>query len=235
MPNILRNGDAETAGCRFTGWLRANNVGEKKFHFREPSSPSVRARFTLTPRQTGIRSILARWGDQMITAPFVGLSLVVSVATGPITDPTAPGEHLSTQQKNAAVQSYVRTATECVAHAVVANPHYAVTNIAAVDPTGEKTAGVTTAADKPAGDKITSGKIASDQTGNEQTAKDQTANDLGELIVDAMPVCANSMRAMIDAYDRYFGDGSGEAFFSGPYLDVLPAAISKRVKQLSEK
>jgi hypothetical protein len=31
---------------------------------------------------------------------------------------------------------------------------------------------------------------------------------------------------MIDAYDRYFGDGAGEAFFMGPYLDVLPAAVT---------
>jgi len=34
------------------------------------------------------------------------------------------------------------------------------------------------------------------------------------------------MRSMIDAYDEYFGDGTGEAFFSGPYLDVLPTAVS---------
>ena len=33
---------------------------------------------------------------------------------------------------------------------------------------------------------------------------------------------------MIDAYDRYFGDG--EAFFMGPYLDVLPVAVSKWVR-----
>jgi hypothetical protein len=35
------------------------------------------------------------------------------------------------------------------------------------------------------------------------------------------------MRAMIDSYDQYFGTGSGEAFFSGPYLDVLPTAVTK--------
>src|SRR5690349_22804583 len=28
---------------------------------------------------------------------------------------------------------------------------------------------------------------------------------------------------------RSFGDGSGQAFFSGPYLEVLPKAISKWV------
>jgi hypothetical protein len=30
---------------------------------------------------------------------------------------------------------------------------------------------------------------------------------------------------MIDAYDRYYGEGSGQAFFMGPYLDVLPKAV----------
>ena len=44
-----------------------------------------------------------------------------------------------------------------------------------------------------------------------------------------MPVCADLMRSMIDTYDQYFGNGTGEAFFSGPYLDVLPTAVSKWV------
>ena len=35
--------------------------------------------------------------------------------------------------------------------------------------------------------------------------------------------------AMIDGYDRYFGEGAGEAFFMGPYLDVLPSAVSEWV------
>src|SRR5499427_5427198 len=42
--------------------------------------------------------------------------------------------------------------------------------------------------------------------------------DLGDLIVDSMPHCAAQVRAMIEAYDRYFGEGEGEAFFMGPYL-----------------
>jgi hypothetical protein len=52
-------------------------------------------------------------------------------------------------------------------------------------------------------------------------------SDLGDLITDSMPACVRPVRAMIDGYDRYFGDGAGEAFFMGPYLDVLPAAVSK--------
>jgi hypothetical protein len=38
------------------------------------------------------------------------------------------------------------------------------------------------------------------------------------------------LRAMIDAHDRFFGEGSGETFFMGPYLDALPAAVTKQVK-----
>ena len=51
--------------------------------------------------------------------------------------------------------------------------------------------------------------------------------DINELIVDSMTSCVDAMRAMIDAYDRYYGMGSGETFFAGPYLDVLPAAVHK--------
>jgi hypothetical protein len=39
---------------------------------------------------------------------------------------------------------------------------------------------------------------------------------------------------MIDAYDRFFGDGSGEAFFMGPYLDALPAAVNTLSAEQSE-
>jgi hypothetical protein len=57
---------------------------------------------------------------------------------------------------------------------------------------------------------------------------------LAELIVESMPSCLGPVRAMIDAYDRYFGDGTGEAFFMGPYLDVLPAAVNKWATERSE-
>ena len=70
--------------------------------------------------------------------------------------------------------------------------------------------------------------VASKVAADPRYAKD--ANDLGELIVSSMPGCAELMRAMIDSYDRYFGEGSGEAFFSGPYLDVLPTAVANWVK-----
>ena len=56
------------------------------------------------------------------------------------------------------------------------------------------------------------------------------ATELNDLIVDAMSTCATPVRSMIDAHDSMFGQGSGEAFFMGPYLDVLPAAVTKQVK-----
>ncbi len=56
----------------------------------------------------------------------------------------------------------------------------------------------------------------------------QPAPDLGDLIVVSMPTCLTPVRAMIAAYDRYYGDGTGEAFFMGPYLDVLPRAVAPR-------
>ena len=126
----------------------------------------------------------------MLAAPVVGLSLLVSVATGPITGSTSPDTHLSAHQKDVALQPYLRTATECVAKTVMADPRF-----------GHRKSG----------------------------------GDFADLIVDSMPSCTAPVRAMIDAYDRYFGDGSGEAFFMGPYLDVLPTAVSKWVQKTSEK
>jgi hypothetical protein len=58
-----------------------------------------------------------------------------------------------------------------------------------------------------------------------------TGTALGDLIVDSVPSCLEPVHAMIDAYDRYYGDGAGEAFFSGPYLDVLPQAVLKAVSK----
>jgi hypothetical protein len=53
---------------------------------------------------------------------------------------------------------------------------------------------------------------------------------LNDLIVASMTPCLASVRAMIEAHDRVFGDGSGEVFFMGTFLDVLPAAVTKQVK-----
>ena len=64
--------------------------------------------------------------------------------------------------------------------------------------------------------------------------KDDPAANLGDLIVDAVPKCLDPVHAMIAAYDRYFGDGSGEEFFMGPYLDVLPNMLVKTMKSGAE-
>ena len=117
----------------------------------------------------------------MILPALTGVSLLIMTAAIPdIESGTAP-THLSVQRRTAAVQPAINRATECVAHAVSADPRVA------------------------------------------------DASKLGDAIVDSMLPCRDVMRSMIDTYDTYFGDGSGEAFFSGPYLEVLPKAISKWV------
>jgi hypothetical protein len=60
------------------------------------------------------------------------------------------------------------------------------------------------------------------------------SGDVTELIVDSMRSCLDPVHAMIDAYDRLYGDGSGQAFFLGPYLDALPAAVTKQVQGAPE-
>jgi hypothetical protein len=69
---------------------------------------------------------------------------------------------------------------------------------------------------------------------NPRFRKEAPNDNLGDLIVASIEPCTGHVRAMIDAYDRYFGDGAGEAFFMGPYLDVLPTAVSRRVVDFVE-
>jgi hypothetical protein len=116
-------------------------------------------------------------------APLLGASLIVTVATGPIDDPKGAA-HLSAQEKSAATEPLVRTATECIVHAVVTDPRYG-----------------------------------------------KASPQLGDLIVASMPACVAPVRAMIDAYDQYYGEGSGEAFFMGPYLDLLPKFVVEAGKK----
>jgi len=113
----------------------------------------------------------------MILAPLAGAALIFGVAALP--HESNGSANMSTQQKNAAVQARIRTATDCIARTVAADPRF------------------------PA------------------------QADLGELIVDSMQTCLGPVRAMIDLYDRHFGDGTGEAFFMGPYLDALPKAVTR--------
>ena len=117
----------------------------------------------------------------MFLAPLAAAALVVSVATAPNADPRAfPA--LSVHQKSAAMESLMRSATECIARSVSVDPRF----------------------------------------------KERNA-DLGDLIVDSMSNCVVPVRAMIDAIGHGV-EGEGEAFFMGPYLDVLPSAVGKWVR-----
>lgn len=66
--------------------------------------------------------------------------------------------------------------------------------------------------------------------GHPRYSTDLRADEINDLIVDSMAACMRPVRAMIDAHDRMYGAGSGEAFLLGPYLDVLPAAVVGQVK-----
>lgn len=46
-----------------------------------------------------------------------------------------------------------------------------------------------------------------------------------DIIVDSFTNCLEPVRALIEAHDRYYGSGTGEKFFMGPYLDALPATV----------
>ncbi|MBO0717887.1 MAG: hypothetical protein J2P55_11210 [Rhizobiales bacterium] len=120
----------------------------------------------------------------MILAPLFGTAMVITVATGPLDDPMGL-DHLSARQKSAVTETLVHSATDCIVHAVFANPRYSATGTAA----------------------------------------------LGDLIVASMPSCVKPVRAMIDGYDQYYGEGSGETFFMGPYLDALPKLVIEAGKK----
>lgn len=115
----------------------------------------------------------------MILASLFGTVLLASVAAEAPSGATSATK-LPAQEKVAATQPLVRSATECIVRAVMADPRY----------------------------------------------RKGPPSQLGDLIVNSMPTCVTPVRAMIDAYDRYYGDGKGEAFFMGPYLDVLPQAVT---------
>ena len=114
----------------------------------------------------------------MVPAPLAMVALVLTITTGP--DTIGAPVPLSAQQKSAAMQPLVQSATACIAHSIAEDPRFATAHA-----------------------------------------------NLGDLIIDSMPSCLSPVRAMIDAYDRYYGTGSGEAFFMGPYLDILPRAVSE--------
>ena len=60
----------------------------------------------------------------MLLAPLAGAVLVASIATGPAIEPQGSQAQMTTQQKNAATQPLVRSATECIARAVTGDPRF---------------------------------------------------------------------------------------------------------------
>lgn len=51
-----------------------------------------------------------------------------------------------------------------------------------------------------------------------------------DLIPAGIARCLPTIRAMIEAHDRYYGTGSGDAFFQGEYSDDLTRALNARLK-----
>jgi len=129
----------------------------------------------------------------MIVGALVGLSLAVNVSIdrGAIDGVTgfAAEPHYTEAQKNAAVRPLMKSAAECIAHKVAADPRY------------------------PQLSRI---------------------GDVTDLIVDSITPCLPAVRALIDTHDEFYGEGSGETFFMGPYLDALPAAISDLIKRFAK-
>jgi hypothetical protein len=117
----------------------------------------------------------------MLTHALVGLSLIVAVAVDPgVLAPDSASnaaQQMTFQEKRAVLQPLVKSATDCVARAVAADPRLGKTQFT-------------------------------------------------DLIVDSFRSCTPAVRALIDAHDRYYGAGTGEQFFMGPYLDALPAVVT---------
>jgi hypothetical protein len=72
--------------------------------------------------------------------------------------------------------------------------------------------------------------IARAVTQNPRFSETIRRDQLNDLIVDAMAGCERTLRAMIRIHDRMYGQGSGEAFLLGGYLEVLPAAIFRQAR-----
>jgi hypothetical protein len=127
----------------------------------------------------------------MIVGALVGLSLAVNVSIdrGAIDRMTGllAESNYTEAQKNAAVRPLMKSATECIARKVAADPRYSQLS----------------------------------QIGN-----------VTDLIVDSITPCLPAVRALIDAHDEFYGEGSGETFFMGPYLDALPAAVGEWIKRI---
>jgi hypothetical protein len=59
---------------------------------------------------------------------------------------------------------------------------------------------------------------------------DLRPGEINDLIVDSVAACRQPLHAMTRLHDQLYGDGTGEAFLLGPYLDLLPAAVLRQVR-----
>jgi len=50
----------------------------------------------------------------MLVAPLAGVALIVGVAIGPAVEPQGAAAQMTSQQKTAAVEALVRSATDCI-------------------------------------------------------------------------------------------------------------------------
>ena len=127
----------------------------------------------------------------MILGALVGLSLAVNVSIDRSEIDRMAGIHAepnyTEEQKSAVIHPLMKSATECIAHKVAADPRY---------------------------------------------PKLSRIGNVTDLIVDSIKPCLPAVRAFISAHDEFYGEGSGETFFMGPYLDTLPNAVGELIKRI---
>src|SRR5215475_11802786 len=98
------------------------NPHESFFFIVGTRAPFLARRVGMNRLQSG----QAREKIGMIVGSLVGLSLVVTIATGPAVDAPQKAVQMSSRQKSAAMQPLLRSATECIARSVTADPRFAV-------------------------------------------------------------------------------------------------------------
>jgi hypothetical protein len=78
--------------------------------------------------------------------------------------------------------------------------------------------------------EVTANRCIAGHVATDSRFRTASAADVNDLIVESVPSCLTAVRALIDAHDRLFGEGAGETYFMGPFLDALPTAVRDLVK-----
>ncbi len=102
--------------------------------------------------------------------------------------------------------------------------------------TMEMTRRVMTNVDKPTGSHAPMGQFLRMREYPGAAFRDVTAPNADTLYTTAWLDVGHEpwVLSLPDAHDRYFGEGSGETFFMGAYLDTLPDAVIKAVEKSGE-